>query len=229
MKQFAIFAKSEDKAGSIRKKAEAFGLIYDRETPDFIIPLGGDGTLLLAETAFPGLPKLPVRDSLICYKCHNEPVEVLFEIIAACRASIKEFSKLVGIIGSKRLIAVNEICIRNSDQRRALRFAVSVNGKKVDHELIGDGLVVATSFGSTGYFQSITRSSFMEGIGIGFNNLRIPVAPILMHESCIVEVAVERGSGFVSADNRSEMFTINKNDTVVIRDSGERCRFVTHE
>lgn len=93
----------------------------------------------------------------------------------------------------------------------------------------GNGLVVATRFGSTGYYQSITRSSFMEGIGIGFNNLRIPGEPIIMHESCMIEVMVERESAFLSADNLSEMITINTDDMIVIRDSGELCRFVTHE
>lgn len=65
MKIFSVSAKLPKLALSLRQKAETFGLVYDDRNPDFMITLGGDGTFILAESAFPGLPKLPVRDSLI--------------------------------------------------------------------------------------------------------------------------------------------------------------------
>ena len=229
MKKVAIFAKTAQKAFVIKELIQSYGFIYDEESPDFMITLGGDGTLLMAEEAFPGLPKLPVRDSLICFKCHDEPIETLLEIITTGRSVIKSFSKLSVTADGKRLVAVNEICIRNRDQRRSLRFKVRINDNWIDEVLIGDGVVVATRFGATAYFKSITRQTFMMGIGIGFNNLRNDHPSVVIDENSLIEVKIVRQTGIVSADNQEELISLGEGASAVISKSEDICRFVTHE
>ncbi|MBD3317503.1 MAG: hypothetical protein GF344_17065, partial [Chitinivibrionales bacterium] len=170
MTNYAIFAKNPQRVPELKAIAEMRGFTYDPEFPQFMITIGGDGTFLLAEHRYPGIPKLLVRDSLICYKCHNEPIDEMLRIIAEGRYLIKEILKLRAAFNASGPLAANDIIIRNTDPRHALRFRLTIDATSEDDILIGDGVVVATPFGSTGYFRSITRQSFFEGIGLGFNN-----------------------------------------------------------
>jgi hypothetical protein len=71
---FAIHAKREQKAEAVKTKVEDHGFLYQPTSPDFIITVGGDGTLLQAERCYPSIPKLPVRDSLRCYRCDRHSI-----------------------------------------------------------------------------------------------------------------------------------------------------------
>ena len=145
--------------------------------PDAVITFGGDGTLLGAERDFPGIPKLPLKDSDGCFKCHPNSNEELLQLLVQNKLIVKEYSKLEVEFGGQKYLVVNDATIRNTLPNTALRFSVNLNESSPSplvtssFVLVGDGLVVATSFGSTGYFFSITKRTFAKGFGVAFNNI----------------------------------------------------------
>ena len=45
---------------------------------------------------------------------------------------------------------------------------MKINGKPIVENVIANGVVLATKLGSTGYFKSVARTIFTQGIGVGF-------------------------------------------------------------
>lgn len=179
-------------------------IVIDEKKPDVIICYGGDGTFLLAESRYPGVPKLLLRKSAVCNKCEDLTPEAAIPILAnkwktARRSTLM---KLEVNVGGHTAIATNDIIIRNSSPMHALRFNVLVNGKQITKDEIGDGVVVATPFGSTGYYHSITRESFHAGIGIALNNTVRQHHAIITDESATIQVRIERGEAYVTDDTQ---------------------------
>lgn len=229
MERYAVFAKNPDKTERVHRIASSKGFIRDDESPDFIISLGGDGTFLIAERKMPGVPKLLVRDSLICFKCHDESLEEMLDMMNAGRTSIVDLPKLRARTGNKNRTAVNDIVVRNRDPRHALRFRLLVDGEPVDDVLIGDGIIVATPFGSTGYYRSVTRSRLQNGIGVAFNNLTKSREPLHLDDDGRIEMTIVRSQATLSSDNHPDVDMLEEGDTVVVSAADEVARMVGHD
>ena len=230
METFAVSAKNEEKVQEVKETARPLGFVHEPESPDFVVSVGGDGTFLIAERKMPGIPKLLVRDSLICYKCHDEPLEEMFHIIREGRWRIVEMMKLRGEAQDWSALAVNEIVVRNVDPRHALRFHLTIDGERVGETLIGDGIIVSTPFGSTGYYRSVARETFSEGIGVGFNNVTEPRAPLSPGEDAEIALEIVRGTAHLSADNHPNVAECGEGTRVRVgRARNEKARLVGHE
>ncbi len=228
LKTFSICAKNREEVGPVRRRAESAGLVYDEDAPDFMFSLGGDGTFLIAERRYPGIPKLLVRDSRICFKCHDEPLEQMLGTIAGGEARIREIMKLQYRCRDVHALAVNDVVVRNRDPRHALRFRLRINGEELGGVLIGDGIVAATPFGSTGYYSSVTGDTFERGIGLAFNNLTEQREALILEEDAEVELTVVRSDARVAADNRPELLEIGEGDVVRVTGADEVARLVGH-
>jgi len=231
IKKIAVVSKqktSKDLIESIRK----FGFEYTDSSPDIVFSLGGDGTYLYSERKFPGIPKILIRDSMICEKCDIESFEEnILDKLGKGGYRIKENLKLEAIVKKKgkkdrKFTCTNDFVIRNKKQTRALRFQVEINQKNVNGTLIGDGIVVSTPFGSTGYFHSITGGSFKKGIGVAFNNLTKIIRNTLVNEESKIIVKIVRDDAVFSSDNDPSTIVLTENDTVEIRKSKEVARIV---
>lgn len=228
LKTFSIYAKNPEKGQQVKGQVENQGFDYAETNPDFMITVGGDGTYLEAERIKPGIPKLLVKDSLICFKCHNEPLDEMLAMIQAGKSQFKEIIKLEAIHDKGRLLAVNDIILRNENPIHAIRFKVSVNQEDVDPTVIGDGVVVATPFGATGYYRSVTRSTFNQGIGVAFNNPTQEKPPLLLDETDELSLEITREVGQLVADNNPRIVTVNPGDKIIIRQASEVGRLVYH-
>ena len=62
-KRIAIVGKN---AEAIRPMVEEAGLVVVEQEPELVASYGGDGTLMVAEHVYPGVPKVILKDSLIC-------------------------------------------------------------------------------------------------------------------------------------------------------------------
>lgn len=211
-----------------------YGLRLDRRNPDVVISFGGDGTSLLAEKKYPGRPRLLIRHSKICKTCTHHDFSHALLCFSRRKFHIIEEDKLDVSAGKLKDTALNDVNIHYVPPT-ALRFELFVNGKKAKgygrHEtynpgsIIGDGIVVSTPHGSSGYFHSITRKTLKSGIGIAFNNPVKPIRPLLLNRSARIKVLIERGPGVLAVDNHKPV-RLNSGNTIMIRASAKKARRV---
>ncbi|ELY35524.1 hypothetical protein C496_23146 [Natronorubrum tibetense GA33] len=91
--------------------------------------------------------------------------------------------------------APNEISLHHYSPILAATFAVRIDDQGTAYEferLVGDGVLVATPFGSTGYYRSIIGGTFSSGLSVAFNNVHTPIdAPRYIHLSPDADVEVK--------------------------------------
>ncbi len=195
------------------------GFTIVKENPDFIISYGGDGTMMKAEAEFPGIPKVLLRNSQICKKCSVLSNPDVLTRVREGRYTIEKLMKLQVQAGDKVLYGLNDIIIHNRDARHAIRYSVRVNNKNIGSEIIGDGLVIATPFGSTGYYRSITDSYFELGIGLAFNNSTEQSDHIVLKEDSVIKIDIIRGPIVVYADNQNDEIILAEKEHLTVSKS----------
>lgn len=222
--------KTPQNVNFIIKEFNKYGFVYSEESPDFVVSYGGDGTYLISERSYPGVPKLLIKDSKICNKCNYLPLNKILECISKGKFKIEKDFKLMATLPSgETIMCVNEFVIRNEKPTHAYRFDLYVNNKLVEKELIGDGLVIATPFGSTGYFYSITRKTFSKGIGIAFNNLTKPKKPLILKQTDKIKVYSVRGITTFTSDNNPDIHLIKEGETVKFKLSNHHAKRIIIE
>jgi len=221
--KIAVYGKTPESKAQLRKEIVGAGFAYDEKKPDAVISYGGDGTFLKSESAYPGIPKALFRYSSICKKCHNLPITHALELLKKRKYTITEHEKLE----ANGLTATNEIAVRNKLPTHAIRFTLTVNGKRIGKEFIGDGIIIATPFGSTAYFHSIARKTFTKGIGVAFNNTTVQHPPLFLPEKSKILLTITRGEAFAAADNNPKMLTLKAGNTIMIKISQKKARLIS--
>ncbi len=208
----------------IEQLAKNLGFEVITDNPDVVVSFGGDGTLLSAERQFPQIPKLPVRNSQLCIKCIDHQDEKVFKELKEGKLKLKEYKKLETEVLYKKFYALNDFVMRNSDPTHTIRFKTSAS----DTLLIGDGIVVSTPFGSTGYFKSITGKTFEDGLpagrqgfGVAFNNTTEQVGPLFLKDGDTVTFQLVRGKATLSFDNSPDIFNIDEGSQLVFKLSNQ--------
>jgi NAD+ kinase len=210
----------------IGKTLKQNGFVIVDKSPDFVVSFGGDGTLMQAEEKYPGIPKIILKNSRICKLCSPLTNNEVLEKIQKGKYKIENSLKLICYAKRKELIAMNDITLHNSDPRHAIRYKFAINGKWIEHEIIGDGIVVATPIGSTGYYRSITDSFFELGIGLAFNNSTEQSDHMVLKENSKIELEITRGPAVVFADNIDDKITLDVGDSIVIEKYKEVTKLV---
>jgi len=187
--------------------------------PDLVISYGGDGALLGAERDFPGIPKLPLRDSGRNPQCAAHGEEQTLDLLVRGKLKPAPLFKLVADCGDRTLTAMNDIVLHNRVTTSAIRYRVWLDDELYANRIVGDGLVAATPFGSTGYYRSITHSLFKIGIGLAFNNSTEPTDHLVIGDDTVIRVEILRGPAVLLADNCPASHTIHlkRHDVITIR------------
>jgi len=200
------------------------------EDPEVVVCFGGDGTLLAAEHRWPNVPKVPLRNSRRGFRCiADAPAEVL-ELLAADRLVAHEHLKLECVVKHESpddadlaLIAINEFSVHKGRTNASVRFQISFDGKaygvESDHEIIGDGFVVCTPFGSTAYFNQITRGEFWAGIGVAFMYTSEHTNHVVLPEDTVVRARITRGPAVLAYDNSSDYINLDAGDELLVKRS----------
>ncbi len=227
MVKIAIYGKTPESKEQLKKEIKKFKFSYAEEKPEIVISYGGDGTFLWAERKYPGIPKALFRYSKTCKRCHDLPITHALELLKKKEYTIQEHEKIKAKIDSTTILATNDIVIRNALPTHAVRFILNIDGKQINGEFVGDGIVAATTFGATAYFNSITRKTFNKGIGIAFNNTTIQQEPLFLPETAKIQLTVTRGEAFLVADNEPRMILLTPGKTVKITGTKEKTRIIT--
>ncbi|MCD6557533.1 MAG: NAD(+)/NADH kinase [Candidatus Aenigmarchaeota archaeon] len=197
--------------------------------PDLVVSCGGDGSILYAARKYPDAMILPTRKRALGRKTFTScyMVEKALKKILAGEYRIKEELMLQGKFKGKKMFALNEIQIHTKRPTKAVRFRVYVDGKDIFGEVVGDGVVVATPFGSSAYYMSVGGRPFKKGIGIALNNPHnMKREHKVVPENSKIRIKIFRQEAWLASDNNKKMFVLKKGDVVTIRKSKKKIRFV---
>lgn len=201
-------------------------LHLDAKKPQVVICYGGDGTVLYGERAFPGIPKVMIRNSQICAPCEELCKKQALDLLSKKQFNIVANIKLEARCGRFRTIGLNDIVIGHPGVSGTMRAKIYINGRLYRREFLGDGVVIATTLGTTGYYQSITSSNFFSGIGIAFNNAITLINHLVVPEETAIDVEVTRGPARLVADNDAVEKRLATGDRVHIQKSRASARLV---
>ncbi len=224
MKKVVIIGDSKTE---IEPLVRELGFNVIKKNPDFVISYGGDGTLLKSEFVFPGVPKIILKNSHICKKCSEMTNEKILERIKQNKFAIKKYWKLEALVKNKIIYALNEIVIHNKNPQHCVRYKVFINNEELKGEMMGDGLIIATPFGSTAYYRSVTDSFFEVGMGLAFNNSIEQVDHVILKENRKIKIKISRGPAIVYADTQSDWINVNDGDEILIQKSFRVAKIIT--
>lgn len=175
-------------------------IVDDR--PDLVIAYGGDGALLGAERSYPGIPKCPIRDSRTNRKCPRHGEDTILRWLFDNKLGTSRLTKVQAVMNGRACaVGLNDVVVNRLILSSALRYRIWLNDDLYARQIVGDGLVVSTPFGSTGYYRSITHSLFRLGLGLAFNNSTEPVNHLVLDEASKIKVEILRGPAVLLADN----------------------------
>ena len=210
---------------AVEGELSKLGVRLERKRPDMVFCVGGDGTFLYGEILYPHIPKVLVYHR--CSRCKRHDFSPLIEKLRKGQYRILEDLKIVGTVNSdpkKSLVGLNDMNIHYK-LPCAIGLEVSVNGRPVSRNL-GDGIIVSTPFGSSGYFSSITRRTFKKGIGIAFNNPVKKEKHLVVPESSVIRAKVTKGSGHLASDCNKKIITLKLGDVIEVKRFNRRARIV---
>jgi len=213
----------------IKKQISDFGFQIVEYKPDVVIAFGGDGTMLYAERMYPRIPKVFIRHSKTCVKCTDHNYSEILKKLKDGRFEIIEEMKVEGIVNNdpkRRLIGLNEVNVSNQNPLRAARLELMINDSIIQKQVIGDGIVVSTTFGSSAYFYSITRKTFKNGLGIAFNNSTKKVKSLIVDKNSVIKIRILRDGAMMVADNNPKMIKLKENDVVTIKKHKYQARII---
>lgn len=129
-------------------------------SPDVLIVLGGDGTILKAaiEAGKRGIDLLGINSGNLGFltEFEGEQIEKAVDLIAG-KYEAEERSVLCVRAGGKEFFALNEAVFqrryREGADDNVVEISAFIDGKKVD-AFVGDGIIVSTPTGSTAYSLS---------------------------------------------------------------------------
>lgn len=141
------------KAGGDPRTAKRLGLRVEK-SPDAVFVIGGDGTVLHSEHAYPGVPKVPIGFGRVSFisdvKSTTDNLDLIVRRVLEKKYFLEERSKL-----SCSLLpdALNEVALLKTHPNRMIELSLSIDGKGAG-TIRGDGIVISTPTGSTAYALS---------------------------------------------------------------------------
>jgi NAD+ kinase len=200
--------------------------------PDFVIVLGGDGTLLSAarNVARAGIPILGVNLGALGFLTEVKEEEILLalEAIAGGRCDVSPRSMLHCQLrrGEKCLHsyeALNDVVVRQSAMARIAQFDVRVNQKFVA-SYKADGLIISSPTGSTAYSLAaggpVLAPDVQAFVITPIASHALTNRPLVIQDTAIVDVLIKDvgDSGLLTVDGQQGA-SLSDGDVVQCRKS----------
>ncbi len=203
---------------------------------DFVISIGGDGTILRSanEIGELSIPIIGLNKGRLGFLA-NSPVEIIDSIIKKIINSDYRISKRTIIqaeFEGKIKNALNEISISRKNTTSLITIDTKLNDQYLN-TYWADGLIISTPTGSTGYSLSCGGPIIMPD---SKNLVLTPIAPhnlnarpLVISENKHIEISINgrENEYFVSAD--SQIFSVNINSKINISKSHYFLKMVEFE
>ena len=172
MKTYAIVYKQDHYSKKIAEQLReglSHQMIYDEDSPELVISVGGDGTMIysvhkyiekLETVSFIGI-HTGTLGFLTDYQC-DECDELIQDIL---KGEYKTYSRCLLEVSfdSKKVLGMNEVRVENN--RRSQVINVYINDDFFE-TFRGNGLCVSTASGSTAYNKSLGGAMIHSGAGL---------------------------------------------------------------
>ncbi len=241
------FEKSVDKE-KIEKLLDSKGFKKSKN-PEFVLALGGDGTFLRAAVKFRKSVILPIRvdssiGSLIKYSMDDLPR--VLDLLKENMLSVKSEPLLECDFERRKFYSAGDFYFQRGRENQAVRYyaKIKTKGKVIEVNGIGDGLIVTTPIGSTGYFGYVERIKGNEVRPIskfGFEHILPykleqsvngksvkPQLRILLEPGFLIEVQAKRclDQCIYSSSFLNKCVAVRLNQKFVIKDSGQSVKII---
>jgi len=205
----------------------------ERQNVDFIISVGGDGTILRTiHKMVDPLPILGINMGTLGFLVDVEPKDA-FETIGQLITGfeVDERSRLKVLLNGMCLPpATNEVALMTASPAKMIEFEVIVDGSLME-DFRADGVIIATSTGSTAYAMSaggpIVDPRVDAIVMVPMAPFKLSSRPWVIPGKSIIEVKLKMPNkeALVVVDGQSTT-TISTDDTVVISKADTPARFV---
>lgn len=214
------------KAGGDQRTAKRLGIPIEKN-PDTVFVIGGDGTVLHSEHAYPGVPKLPIgfgRVSFIADVKHTDNLNLVVRRILEKKYFLEERSKLSCSILPD---ALNEVAFLKTQPNRMVEVSVLIDGSDAG-PVRGDGVIVSTPTGSTAYSLScggpILPPDTCATAIVPIAPFKLASRPIVVSDDSRVTI-VPKTKVIVSVDGQRHVF-VRAGQKVEVSKSKTPARFV---
>ncbi|MEE1278112.1 MAG: NAD(+)/NADH kinase [Acutalibacteraceae bacterium] len=196
----------------------------DIKSSDFIITIGGDGTIIHAakKGAELGKPIIGIHNGRVGYLADITPKELdLFEKIASGDYIVEERMMLSVSVGNENYYCLNDAVITKGSLSRMIDINVEVDGNLISYR--ADGLIAATPTGSTAYSMAAGGPIVDPALGLF---VLTPICsnslfdrPVLFNDNSVIRVSVscpKNTDAFLTVDGEKSI-EIKSDDVVVIK------------
>lgn len=187
------------------------------EDVDWVIAIGGDGTLLKTArlVGASGTPILGVNSGKLGFMMQTTPGDLgdTLERVFDGRYTLDKRLVLQGRIANGTFSALNDIVIDKGAICRVIELGIYINDEYVN-DVMADGLIVSTPTGSTAYSLAAggpILAPDMEAIVVS------PICPHTLSNRAMVLAARDRIRIEVRADHPDLLLTVDGQENVVIQ------------
>ncbi|HET7587451.1 MAG TPA: NAD(+) kinase [Gammaproteobacteria bacterium] len=192
---------------SVRDDRERIATEFERDRPDLVIVIGGDGTILNAAhlLAAHGTPLLGINAGRLGFLADIPPDRMRDEVSTVLEGRFTEERRFL-LSGAVRRegrelqahVALNDVVMQKSESGRMIEFETHVDGSFVcTHR--ADGLIVATPTGSTAYALSgggpILHPALDATVLVPICPHTLSDRPIVVGGDSTIELVLTRGYG----------------------------------
>ena len=199
---------------------------------DLIVTLGGDGTLLsgIDEAMRLNVPMLGVNLGHVGFLTEIEPDQIEGTVWRLAAGDYRVERRMLLQASGYGMYGLNEATVtRSQASTRILTLTVSLNGRVIQR-LAGDGLIIATPTGSTGYSMSAGGPLVTPGVDL---MLLTPICahtphakPMVVPAGAEVEVELEDQCEAILALDGRYLDTIPAGGRIRVRQAEREARFI---